>query len=109
MSFQNTKEDNFKKYSVEGKNLWELCMKYREELNWKETNLNELAAFISFTHVYPKSSLLLVDTYHTINSGVKNFLLVALALQEVNIKPIGIRLDSGDLALLSKYRSLYNQ
>jgi len=104
MSYQNTKENSYTKYCIKGKNLWELCLKYREELNWRTTNLNELAAFISFTYVYPKSSLLLVDTYHTINSGVKNFILITLALKEVDIKPIGIRLDSGDLALISKYR-----
>lgn len=107
MSYQNTNEESYKKFCVQGKNLWEICLKYREELGWKDTNLNELASFISFTYVYPKSSLLLVDTYNTIHSGVKNFLLVALALKEVNIQPIGIRLDSGDLALISKYTN-YN-
>ena len=106
MSYQNTNEEGYKNLCVEGTNLWNECIKYREELGWNETNLNELASFISFTYVYPKSSLLLVDTYNTIHSGVKNFLLVALALRKINIQPVGIRLDSGDLALISKYINL---
>jgi nicotinate phosphoribosyltransferase len=107
MSYQNTNEEGYKNLCVEGTNLWNECIKYREELGWNETNLNELASFISFTFVYPKSSLLLVDTYNTIHSGVKNFLLVALALRKINIQPVGIRLDSGDLALISKYIDCY--
>jgi len=64
--------------------------------------LSELEAFVSFTYVYKESSLLLVDTFNTIESGVKNTIIVALALNEVNQSVKGIRLDSGDLALLSK-------
>lgn len=57
----------------------------------------------------PKGFLCLVDTYDTINSGVPNFLSVALALNKAGILPIGIRLDSGDLAGLSKQaRKLFN-
>ena len=64
--------------------------------------MSELEAFVSFTYVYKESSLLLVDTFNTIESGVKNTIIVALALNEVNQSVKGIRLDSGDLALLSK-------
>ena len=72
------------------------------KLQWGHTNLSELEAFVSFTYVYKESSLLLVDTFNTIESGVKNTIIVALALNEVNQSVKGIRLDSGDLALLSK-------
>lgn len=39
-----------------------------------------------------------MDTYHTLKSGVPNFLAVAFALDDAGIKAKGIRLDSGDLA-----------
>jgi nicotinate phosphoribosyltransferase len=46
--------------------------------------------------------LSLVDTYDTLKSGVLNYIIVGWALYEIGYKPIGIRLDSGDLAYLSK-------
>lgn len=65
------------------------------------TSDGELAAFISYAFAHPSSFLALVDTYHTIESGVPNFMCVALALFELRLQPIGIRLDSGDLGHLS--------
>lgn len=44
-----------------------------------------------------------MDSYNTKESGIKNFLLVALALSDLGYTPLSIRLDSGDLADLSKY------
>ena len=46
--------------------------------------------------------MVLVDTYNTMLSGVPNFICVAFALQDAGYEPKGIRLDSGDLAGLSK-------
>lgn len=43
----------------------------------------------------------MVDSYSTRESGVKNFLLVSLALSDLGYTPLSIRLDSGDLAALS--------
>ena len=56
---------------------------------------------MSFAVAYPDHFAALVDTYNTIESGVKNFLIVCLALTELGYTPLSIRLDSGDLAGLS--------
>ena len=53
----------------------------------------ELAAFIAYAQAFPKGFLALVDTYDTLQSGVPNFLCVALALSRMGHKPLGIRLD----------------
>lgn len=74
---------------------------YRKKLG-KETNIGELAAFVAYAQAYPKGFLALIDSYDTLNSGVYNMLAVSLALNDLGYKPIGIRLDSGDLAYLSK-------
>ena len=65
-------------------------------------NQGELAAFIAYARSYPSNFLALVDSYDTLRSGVPNYLAVALALNAAGYEPIGIRLDSGDLAYLSK-------
>ena len=71
-------------------------------------NEGELAAFISYAQASPTGFLALVDTYDTLQSGVPNFIAVALALNIIGYVPIGIRLDSGDLAYLSiKVREMY--
>jgi len=82
--------------------LLEACMRYREELGWNSTVLKELYAFISFAFAYPNAFSALVDTYNTMESGVKNCALVSLVLSDLGYRAVGIRLDSGDLALLSQ-------
>ncbi len=59
-----------------------VAQKYRAECG-VPTNEGELAAFVSYAMAYPSGFLALVDTYDTVNSGVPNFLSVALALHEV--------------------------
>ncbi|KAJ6997387.1 hypothetical protein D5086_010773 [Populus alba] len=66
-----------------------------------ETNQSELAAFTSYALAFPISFLALVDTYDVMRSGIPNFCAVALALNDLGYKAVGIRLDSGDLAYLS--------
>ena len=82
--------------------LLQACLAYREELGWSSTVLKELYAFISFAVAYPNSFSALVDSYNTIESGVKNCILVTLVLHDLGYKAVGIRLDSGDLATLSQ-------
>jgi nicotinate phosphoribosyltransferase len=66
-----------------------------------KTNDGELAAFIAYAAAFPHSFLALVDTYDTLSSGLWNFLYVALVLDDLGYKPLGVRLDSGDLCELS--------
>ncbi|KAL0350691.1 UNVERIFIED_CONTAM: Nicotinate phosphoribosyltransferase 2 [Sesamum radiatum] len=66
-----------------------------------ETNQSELAAFASYALAFPKNLLALVDTYDVMRSGIPNFCAVALALNDLGYKALGIRLDSGDLAYQS--------
>ncbi len=63
---------------------------------------SELQAFREYARLYPSKCLLLVDTYDTLASGVPNAIKVFKELRENGYEPMGIRLDSGDLAYLSK-------
>lgn len=78
-----------------------LVLEKRRLLGYQDTNEGELAAFISYAQAFPNGFVALVDTYDTLISGVPNFLSVGWALSEIGYKPIGIRLDSGDLGYLS--------
>ncbi|MBP7146212.1 MAG: nicotinate phosphoribosyltransferase [Acidobacteria bacterium] len=61
----------------------------------------ELGAFRAFAELYPDDCLLLVDTIDTLGSGVPNAIRVFEELRRAGHRPLGIRLDSGDLAYLS--------
>ncbi|MBD3263813.1 MAG: nicotinate phosphoribosyltransferase [Candidatus Omnitrophica bacterium] len=61
----------------------------------------ELAAFKAYSEVYPDDCLLLVDTIDTLGSGIPNAIKVFERLKAKGHKPLGVRLDSGDLAYLS--------
>jgi nicotinate phosphoribosyltransferase len=61
----------------------------------------ELAAFRAYADVYPDNCLLLVDTIDTLESGIPNAIRVFEELRQKGHRPVGIRLDSGDLAYLA--------
>jgi nicotinate phosphoribosyltransferase len=63
--------------------------------------LDELAAFRAYAEVYPDNCLLLVDTINTLESGVPHAIKIFEELRRQGHQPVGIRLDSGDLAFLS--------
>lgn len=61
----------------------------------------ERAAFQAYADTYPDDCLLLVDTVDTLGSGVPNAIAVFEGLRRRGHRPVGIRLDSGDLAYLA--------
>ncbi len=61
----------------------------------------ELEAFRAYAEVYPDDCILLVDTIDTLDSGIPNAIEVFAELRQAGHEPVGIRLDSGDLAYLS--------
>ncbi len=72
--------------------------------SWIMSFDDELSAFQKYAELYPQNTTLLVDTYDTLRSGVPNAIKVFEELREKGAMPekYGIRLDSGDLAYLSK-------
>lgn len=72
--------------------------------SWIMSFDDELTAFRKYAELYPHNTTLLVDTYDTLRSGVPNAIKVFSELREAGKMPerYGIRLDSGDLAYLSK-------
>ncbi len=63
---------------------------------------SELDAFKAYAATYPDQTVLLVDTYDTLRSGIPNAIKVGQELKAKGHALLGIRLDSGDLAYLSK-------
>ncbi|MDL2318852.1 nicotinate phosphoribosyltransferase [Eubacteriales bacterium OttesenSCG-928-A19] len=70
--------------------------------SWVMSFPTELEAFRAYASVFPDNSLLLVDTYDTLKSGVPNAITVFRELEAKGYRPAGIRLDSGDMAYLSR-------
>ncbi len=72
--------------------------------SWVMSFPDELTAFREYAKIYPEHCLLIADTYDTLKSGVPNAIKIFTELREqgVKLKNYGIRLDSGDLAYLSK-------
>ncbi|MDD4422906.1 MAG: nicotinate phosphoribosyltransferase, partial [Eubacteriales bacterium] len=70
--------------------------------SWIMSFDSELKAFREYARIFPHVCLLLVDTYDTLKSGIPNAITVFNELRAKGIEPVGIRLDSGDLAYLSK-------
>lgn len=70
--------------------------------SWVMNFPTEYDAFKTYAETYPDSALFLVDTYNTLKSGVPNAIKVFDEISKKGRKPVGIRLDSGDLAYLSK-------
>ncbi len=78
--------------------------------SWVQSFSDELTAFRKYAEVYPDRCILLVDTYNTLRSGVPNAITVAKELEQRGHRLVAVRLDSGDLAYLSKHaRNMLDQ
>ena len=70
---------------------------------WVQMFDSEYEAFKAYTQLYPNNATLLVDTYNTLKSGVPNAIRVFNeVLKPLGITKCGIRLDSGDMAYLTR-------
>lgn len=70
--------------------------------SWIQSFDTELEAFRAYAKAYPTKTVLLLDTYDTLNSGIRNAITVFNELREQGYEPLGVRIDSGDLEFLSK-------
>lgn len=72
--------------------------------SWIMSFPDEYTAFKTYARMYPDACILLVDTYDVLKSGVPNAIRVFEEMREegIQLKKYGIRIDSGDLAYLSK-------
>ncbi|MEX2455935.1 MAG: nicotinate phosphoribosyltransferase [Balneolaceae bacterium] len=70
--------------------------------SWVQAFDDELSAFRAYSNSFPDDTILLVDTYNTLKSGIPNAIKVAQELKEKGHNLVGIRLDSGDLAYFSQ-------
>jgi nicotinate phosphoribosyltransferase len=82
--------------------LYELPVSGTMAHSWIQSFDNELEAFRAYASAHPDNTILLVDTFNTLKSGVPNAIKVAKELEQKGQHLKAIRLDSGDLAYLSK-------
>ena len=84
--------------------LFNVPVKGTNAHSWVMSFDDEYTAFKSYAKLYPNACILIADTYDTLKSGVPNAIRVFKEMREEGVKSsfYGIRLDSGDLAYLSK-------
>ena len=84
--------------------MFDVAVKGTHAHSWVMSFPDEYTAFKTYADLYPDACILLVDTYDTLHSGVPNAIRVFDEMKAKGIKSkfYGIRLDSGDLAYLSK-------
>ncbi|WP_319417378.1 nicotinate phosphoribosyltransferase [Marispirochaeta aestuarii] len=69
--------------------------------SWVMAFDSEAESFERYSELYPDTSILLIDTFDTLNQGIENAIIIGKKLRKQG-KRIGVRLDSGDLSYLSK-------
>ena len=87
--------------------MFDVPVKGTHAHSWIMSFPDEYTAFKTYANLYPNACLLLVDTYDVLDSGVPNAIRVFKEMKEKdpNFHGYGIRIDSGDLAYLSKKAS----
>lgn len=70
--------------------------------SWVMSFPTEEEAYRSYAQTFPDNCLFLIDTYDTLNQGLPKAIAEAKRIKAAGYRPLGIRLDSGDLAYLSK-------
>ena len=84
--------------------MFDVPVKGTHAHSWIMSFPDEYTAFKAYANLYPDACILLVDTYDVLKSGVPNAIRVFKEMQAegIELKGYGIRIDSGDLAYLSK-------
>jgi len=84
--------------------MFDMPIKGTHAHSWVMSFDDEITAFREYVKLFPNACILLVDTYDTLDSGVPNAIKVFEEMRDsgMPLKNYGIRLDSGDLAFLSK-------
>lgn len=67
--------------------------------SWVQSFDTEYEAFRTYTEIYPDNATLLIDTYNVLKSGLPNAIRV---FKELKPSKMGVRIDSGDIAYLTK-------
>jgi len=70
---------------------------------WVQAYPDELTAFRRFAELYREKTVLLIDTYDTIHSGIPHAIAVAKEAEARGFRIYGVRIDSGDIAFLSRF------
>lgn len=71
--------------------------------SWVQSFDSEYEAFKTYAEIYPDSTVLLIDTFNVLKSGIPNAIKVFdEVLKPLGKRPVGVRIDSGDIAYLSK-------
>lgn len=84
--------------------MFDVPVKGTHAHSWIMSFPDEYTAFKTYANLYPDACILLVDTYDVLESGIPNAIRVFQEMREsgIELKGYGIRIDSGDLAYLSK-------
>ena len=71
--------------------------------SWVQMFDSEYEAFKTYCQCYPKETILLIDTYNVLKSGIPNAIKAFdEVLKPMGCRPLGVRIDSGDITYLSK-------